>query len=104
MKDFGDTLSIDLRIFLSVASVNLTVPYLTLIGFIMLPSRLDRSTQGLIIKNEGDLSIDRHSRFHFNYLCASSIEEHSLWVVELAIVDPNLMVLITYDFKTEFSV
>ena len=52
----------------------------------------------------GDLNIDRRSWLHIDYLRASSFEEHSLGIVELTIVDPDVMVLVAYDPECEPSI
>ena len=54
--------------------------------------------------NVGDLGVDRRSGLHIDYFCASPIEEHSLRVIELTIVDSYFVVLVAYNFKREFSI
>jgi hypothetical protein len=55
-------------------------------------------------KKYGDLDRDRRSWLHIDYLLDSLLEEHGLWVIELAIVDSNVMVLIAKNAKAEPSV
>jgi hypothetical protein len=52
----------------------------------------------------GDLGIDRCSWLHIDYLRASPFEEHRLGVIELAIIAPHFVVLVTNNTKAELSV
>jgi hypothetical protein len=67
------------------------------------PRRLDLSI--LRLKEDmGDLGINRRSWLNIDYLRTSPFEEHGLRVIELAIVDPNLMILVANHMEAELSI
>ena len=52
----------------------------------------------------GDLNIDRRPWFDIDYLLNTSLEVHRLRVIELAIIYPNFVILISYNTKAKPSI
>ena len=50
------------------------------------------------------LNVDCRSWLHINYLQNSSLEIHALWIIELTIVYPYVVVLVAYHIEAEFPI